>query len=211
MARFVDPAPPRVVVVRTERFALRASIYLDLYASLVRGDDGDLGEMRDRARRLTACDDDRCAATALAGDAHAGAFEAALPAFGAPWRAYFARERAAMERALPWLADNEDAIARSLARDLALVWPQDPVVLAVTAHAVLPSARGSVDAPTLDVEGGCFAGAAILECAFSSAARILAPHLPRETLAHAVGLAVVRAVPGYLPEPSRSPSPPASH
>ena len=211
MARFVDPAPPRVVVIRTERFALRASIYLDLYASLVRGEDADREEVRDRARRLIACDDDRCAATALTGDAHAAAFEAALPAFGDPWRAYFALERAAMERALPWLADNEDAIARSLTRDLALAWPQDPVVLAVTAHAAPPSARPSVDAPTLDVEGGCFAGAAILECAFSSAARSLAPHLPRQAIARAVGRAVVRAVPGYLPEESRSPSPPASH
>ena len=36
MARSADQAPARVVVVRTERFALRASIYVDLYTPFER-------------------------------------------------------------------------------------------------------------------------------------------------------------------------------
>lgn len=205
MARYASEAPARVVVVRTERFALRASMYVDLYATLLRGEDADLAGTARRTIDLLACDDERCAARAMAGDARAGDFESALPIFGERWRSDFALSRAAIERALPWLLENEQAIAAGLARDLALPWPEEPVVLAVTAHAGPRNALHAIDAPTVDVEGGCFAGAAILECAFSHAARSLAPSAARRALAHAVGRAVVRVVPGYVPEESRIP------
>ena len=193
-------APARVIVVRTDRFSLRASAYVELYAELVRRDP----EKREAALMvvdgLLACNSDGCARARLAETPYAQAFDEAFPVFlRERWRDEAFAARVAMDRALPWLFQHEGALAARLARELAIAWPDEPIVLGVTTRAAPRHARAVIDAPTLDVEEGCFEGPAVLECAFTRALVGLRSTHPRSVLAHAARGAVAAEMPGYAP------------
>src|SRR5215472_17954203 len=106
-------APARAIAVRTSRFELVASAYIDLA--------DDLWDGRPPPppwRVLAACDDDACAATAAG-----PAFAARTAEFTrAVWPSHAAQARGAMQLAQAFLVPAEDAVVLGLSTDLGMAW-----------------------------------------------------------------------------------------
>ncbi len=149
----VHEAPARTIELRTGRFELVASAYVDLALELAEDEEEELPATS--SAELAACADDRCAARA-AGPREAD-FRARLPEFlRSSWGAEAARARRAMQVAEVFLTMAEDPLALRLGSDFGFAWPREPVVIVIAPR---------------DASGQCYAGAAVLVCCFEQAVR----------------------------------------
>jgi hypothetical protein len=176
--------PPHVVVVGLEQVALRTTAWVELHAWLAAAArssaelpdpalDGAarayrevlLDDVRDElvtrtARVLEACEDARCAETAVTGTRFAKPYLDALPGFLLRhWMGRATLARTAVEGALGALGPEEvQPLVRRLAQDLAIDWPREPVIVDVVGDA--PAAgREAPIRMLLATHGSCFAGA----------------------------------------------------
>jgi len=174
-----NDAPAKDVVVRTSRFAIHANAYVDFYAAArvapLRSENGDAGAAplldAPLVAKLGACSDDPCAKSSLVGTPFDG-----LDAFlHDTWAAHEIDTRRTLGRSGTPLMNSEDALAPTLARQIGIVWPNDPVVVYV-AHAKRQfDMGGGRDGAVLDVDGECLDGNALLECLFTRALEVLLP------------------------------------
>ncbi len=157
----VSHEPPRAVAVRTGRFVLRASAWVELYASM-EGADGNV------VMRLLHCEDETCARSSVAGTAQAAVFDTQLGAYVRHgWAEDAAVSRLAMDRAIGPLLRQEEVLVERLVADLAIDRSREPVTVAVT-H------RARKDLPTVDLVAGCLTERAAVGCVLACAARALA-------------------------------------
>jgi hypothetical protein len=175
-----DDAPARDVIVRTSRFSIHANAYVDFYAGAravgalaTEGRDGDPAAILDPqlVTKLGTCSDDPCAKSALL-----GTDEGALGNFlRATWPAHAIGARRTLGRSGTPLMELEDVIAPTLARQVGVAWPNDPIVVYVANEEGRRGPIGGRDGAVLDVEGDCFEGDALLECLFTRALDVLMP------------------------------------
>lgn len=174
-------APPRVLVVRLDHVALRASAWVELHSWLAAsaraqreiGDpeldaaargyasvlaSGDRDEALTQSLRATeACDDETCARAAVAGSPFASAYLAALPRFLARhWQDRAEISRATMEVARASMGEQAEAMTLRLAKDLAIDWPAAPLPVDVVVEAPEPG-RDAPIGVLLAAQGSCFA------------------------------------------------------
>jgi hypothetical protein len=174
-----NDAPARDVIVRTSRFSIHANAYVDFYAgtsaSSLRVERPDAGSppRLDAAlvAKLGACSDDPCARNLLS--------ETRFTALGDflrdTWAAHETDARRTLGRNGTPLMELEDALAPVLARQIGIVWPDDPIVLYVAHEDRQDAAEGGRDGAVLDAGGDCFERNALLECLFTRALEALMP------------------------------------
>jgi hypothetical protein len=180
------------MTVQLEQIALRTSAWVELHATLASEgayDDALRNDLRgdalaDATRAVARCGDDRCALTALEGTRFARPFAAALPAFvSARWHERAVAARAGIDRVrTAWRVEVAPLVAR-LADDLAVEWPDGPVVVDVVAQAP-PAAREALVPVVLGARGSCFVAsskeaqrlrdARVIDCVLGYAAMSLA-------------------------------------
>lgn len=174
-----DDAPARDVIVRTSRFSIHANAYVDFYAGArggalaTEGRDGGPASLLDPelVTKLGRCSDDPCAKSALFGTR-----EGALGDFlRDTWPAHAIGARRALGRSGTPLMELEDVIAPTLARQVGIAWPNDPIVVYLANEEGRRGPIGGRDGAILDVEGDCFEGDALLECLFTRALDVLMP------------------------------------
>jgi len=167
------------VVVRTSRFAIHANAYVDFYAATrvasLPSQEGDAGAIpvldATLVGRLGACSDDPCAKSALVGTP----FDELDTFLHDTWAAHEIDTRRTLGRSGTPLMNSEDVLAPTLARQIGIVWPNDPIV-AYVAHAKRQfDVGGGRDGAVLDVDGECLDGNALLECLFTRALEVLLP------------------------------------
>ena len=196
--------PPRVLVVGLERVALRTSAWVELHAWLATAArsseelpdpeldgaarayraaliDDDRDELVTRtARVLGGCEDQRCAEDAVKGTRFAKPYLDALPVFLARhWTGRATLARSGVEVARAALGPEAEPLVRRLAHDLAIDWPEAPVMVDIVGDA--PAAgREAPIRMLLATHGSCFAGgsdettgvhdARIIDCVLAYAA-----------------------------------------
>ncbi|MBX3186469.1 MAG: hypothetical protein KF819_05610 [Labilithrix sp.] len=179
------PAPPReppahILVVALERVALRTTAWVELHAWLAAAaksdatldeaalddaarryaraldDDDDDAELLRTMRALSACADERCARSAVAGTAFERAYVSALPVFTSKrWLERAGLSRAGVEAARAAMGPEIEPLVTELSRDLALEWPSPPPVVDVVSLSPA-AARYALVRPALGARSSCF-------------------------------------------------------
>ncbi len=131
-------------------------------------------------RALAPCIDERCARDALAGTRFATPFFEALPVFVARhWTARATTARSGIEAAREAIGPELEPLAKKLAKDLAIYWPEAGVPVDVVSEAPAAGREAPIRA-LMAARGSCFASepkessrvhdARIMDCALAYAA-----------------------------------------
>lgn len=158
--------PPRVLVVKLEKVALRTSAWVELHASLaatgayavVRAADPRDAQLGRTTAALQKCEDERCARAAVTGSPFADAYLAALPGFLArDWTDRATISRAGVETARAAIPEEIiDPLVEKLAKDLAIDWPAPPPVVDVVTASPEPGPEAPIRV-LLGARTTCFA------------------------------------------------------